>query len=329
MEEKQYYKERRISSSSFKYFEQSPLLFKKFLDSEIEQEEKRFLDRGKQIHMAILEPEEFKKNFTTVDFEMPKSEQQKQFAEDYIGLSNKLIQSSIMTEDDALKEAYRNNYKVAKSDEKTLEEAQTLKNKLGRYIEYLQKRKLFKDILSWPDWQRIQSLKESIVNHKLANDLLKQDEFDTRQAWNELVIFWEDPTYKLPCKSMIDRLVVDHEKKEVILIDLKTANSFKDFKDRCRDFAYFRQMAFYWFAITWWFKNALNKDISEYEKKTYIIALKTTDDAEVKVYNIDEVYLMEGLVELDSMMADIAWHLENDKWDHTRAYYMGEGYDKL
>ena len=79
MEEKQYYKEKRISSSSLKYFDQSPLTFKRFLDQEIEQEEKSYLTRGKQIHMAILEPELFRKNYTHLAFETPKSEQQKQF----------------------------------------------------------------------------------------------------------------------------------------------------------------------------------------------------------------------------------------------------------
>lgn len=326
MEEKQYYKEKRISSSSLKYFEQSPLLFKKFLDSELEQESKKFFEKGKQIHMAILEPEEFKKNFTTLDFEIPKSEQQKQFCEEYIETISK---QKKISEDVALINAYKNNYKAAKSDEKILEDAQTLKNKLIRYIEYLQKRKTFKDILSWSDWQRIQSLKEGIVRHKLANELLKTDDLDTRLSWNELVIFWEDPTYNLPCKSMIDRLVVDHDKKEIILIDLKTANTFTKFKERCNEFAYFRQMAFYWFAIHWWFKNALNKDISEYNKQTYIIGLKTTDDAEVRVYKIQDIHLREGLVDINNILGDLAWHWENDKWDHTRNYYVGEGYETL
>jgi hypothetical protein len=323
MEEKLYYKEKRVSNSSLHYFEQSPLMFKKFLDGEIEQEEKRYLDRGTQIHMAILEPDEFKKNFTTVDFETPKSEQQKQFCEDYIKMVDKVL------ENEALLEAYKNNYKSATKEDKALEDARALKTKLIRYIEYLQKRKTFKDILTWADWNRISALKENVAKHKLAKELLMPDDLSTKEFYSELVILWEDPINKLQCKSMIDRLVVDHENKEVILVDLKTANSFKSFKDRCRDFQYFRQFAFYWYAITWWFKNVLNKDIGEYSKKTYLVALKTTDDAEVKVYSIDEVYLTEGWVDITKLLSDIAWHFENDKWDYTKAYYLGDGYDKL
>ena len=223
----------------------------------------------------------------------------------------------------------KNNYKTTGKDEKILEDANALKDKLSKYIAYLQKRKQYKDILSDTDWDRIQDLKEGCKKHKKANELLFEDELSTRQFYNELVIFWEDPLHKLPCKSMIDRLIIDDDNKKVILIDLKTANTFKEFKERCREFSYFRQMSFYWYAINWYFINALNKDISQYTKETYIIALKTVDDPEVKVYSINEKYLMDGFVEMTEALSLIAWHWENDKWDYTRSYYIGDGDDKL
>lgn len=324
MEEKQYYKEKRISSSSLKYFEQSPLLFKKFLDSELEQEEKRYLVRGTQIHMAILEPKLFKDSYTYLDFETPKSEQQKQFCEDYLNYLS-LDESK---EDESLIRAYKNNYKVTK-DEKALEDAVSLKNKLSKYITYLQNRKKFKDILSYTDWNRIQELKDNCAKHKKAKELLFIDDLDTREVHNEFVIIWEDPIHNLPCKSMIDRLIIDHENKKVTLVDLKTANSFVKFKERCNEFSYFRQMAFYWYAITWYFINELKIDINLYEKETFIIALKTTDDAEVKVYKIPDVYLNDGFVELTELLSLLKWHWENDKWDYTKEYYIGEGYEKV
>lgn len=324
MEEKQYYKEKRISNSSLKYFEQSPLTFKRFLDSELDQEEKQYFVRGKQIHMAILEPDEFKKNYTHLDFETPKSEQQKQFCDDYL----KYL-SLDKDEDTALLNAYRDNYKLVKKDDIQLNDARILKGKLSKYIDYLNKRKQYKEVLSYSDWNKIQDLKEQIAKHKKANELLSSDELDTRQIHNELVIFWEDPLYKLPCKSMLDRLIIDHEKKKIILIDLKTANAFKEFKERCREFSYFRQLAFYWYAVNWYFINALNKDIAEYEKETYIITLKTVDDPEVKVYNISEGYLLEGWDELAVLLKEVEWHWTNDKWEYSRSYYLGDGDEKL
>jgi len=328
MEEKQYYKEKRISSSSLKYFEQSPLLFRRFLDQEIDQEEKQYFNRGKQIHMAILEPKLFKKNYTYLDFETPSSAQQKQFCEDYIRyLTEFPVTDKIIQPDYALIEAYKNNYKTTSKDDKILEQSKELKDKLSKYIEYLQKRKVFKDILSYTDWNRIKTLKEQTKLHKLAKDLLYDDELSSRKSYNELVIFWEDAKYNLPCKSMVDRLVVDHDKKEVFLIDLKTANTFTNFKERCREFSYFRQMAFYWYAVTWWFLNELKIDISTYTKQTYIVALKTTEDPEVRVYSVSEQYLSEGFIELEEILNDLNWHWTNEKWDYTKKYYLGDGYE--
>lgn len=324
MEEKQYYKEKRISSSSLKYFEQSPLLFKKFLESEIEQEEKQYLTRGKQIHMAILEPELFDKNYTYLEYETPKSEQQRKFCEDY------LVYLSInKDEDQSLLRAYQDNYKAKKKDETQLEEAKQLKDKLDKYIKYLKRRKEYKDVLSHTDWQRIQDLKINVLKHKLANKLLANEELSNNKYYNELVIFWKDPLHNLPCKSMLDRLIIDEENKKIILVDLKTVNSFEGFKDRCRDFKYFRQMAFYWYAVTWYFINELKKDINEYSKETYIIALKTTDDAEVKVYTIRESYLSEGFIELTEILANLKWHWDNEQWEYTRSYYNGDGYEEI
>jgi hypothetical protein len=323
MEEKQYYSEKRISSSSLKYFEQSPLTFKKFLDKEIELEEKSYLTRGKQIHMAILEPKEFKKNYTHLEFDTPSSAQQKQFCEDYITY---VTQESL---DDSLIHAYQNNYKTTAKLEKVLELAKELKDKLSRYIEYLSKRKQFKDILSNTDWDRIKDLKENCKKHKKANELVFNEDLDTREILNEFVIIWEHPLYKLPCKSMIDRLIIDHNNKVVTLIDLKTANTFVDFKERCNEFRYFRQMAFYWLAINWYFVNTLKLNFDEYTKETYIVALKTVEDPEVKVFSITEKQLTDGWIDLTEIFTLLAWHWENDKWDYTRSYYIGDGDEKL
>jgi hypothetical protein len=193
----------------------------------------------------------------------------------------------------------------------------------------LQKRKQFKDILSNTDWQRIKDLREGCKIHKKANALVFNEDLDTRTFLNEFVIFWEHPLYKLPCKSMIDRMIIDHENKVVTLIDLKTANTFKDFKERCNEFGYFRQMAFYWMAINWYFINELKLNFDEYTKETYIVALKTVDDPEVKVFKISEQQLKDGWLDLTEQMTLLAWHWENDKWEYTRSYYIGDGDEKL
>ena len=51
---KNYYKEERVSSSSLKWFQISPLYFKKMLSKELETADEQWAQRGRQIHMFIL-----------------------------------------------------------------------------------------------------------------------------------------------------------------------------------------------------------------------------------------------------------------------------------
>ena len=90
--EKQYYAEKRVSSSSLKWFEESPKLFRKQLDKEIAQINLSWLETGRQIHMSILEPELFKKSYIYLDYNIPKSQNQKDFCEEYVNLDNKFTE---------------------------------------------------------------------------------------------------------------------------------------------------------------------------------------------------------------------------------------------
>src|SRR5208283_4368269 len=134
MTEKEYYQEKRVSSSSLKWFESSPLFFRKMLDKEIEQETKRYFEIGKKIHMKLLEPEEYEKNYIYLEFDTPKSENQRKFCEDYIQLPYKLAGERMV-------EAYKRNYNVEKlSEDKIKERADELKRDLSKYITYLKRR---------------------------------------------------------------------------------------------------------------------------------------------------------------------------------------------
>jgi hypothetical protein len=146
---------------------------------------------------------------------------------------------------------------------------------------------------------------------------------------NEFEIYWTTPT-GLECKSMIDRIIIDHENKKVTLIDLKTTSHLPDFKDKFMEYKYYRQMAFYWMAIYWYFKNNLpDKNIDEYLKETFVVAIGTKDPIEVKVFEITERRLTEGLIEIEPLLRELEWHFKEDKWDYTRAYYEGQTTEKI
>ena len=130
-EQKDYYKIKAVSAHSLGYFEESPLTFRKLLDEELEQEDKRYLDFGRQVHMRILEPKLFKESYTVLNYELPKSEQQKQFCSIY-------TENSHLKKEDRLILAYSTAYSTkGKSDDKVLQDATDMYDKVKDYLTYL------------------------------------------------------------------------------------------------------------------------------------------------------------------------------------------------
>lgn len=319
MTEKEYYSEQRTSSSSLKWFEVSPMFYKKMLNKELEQESKRYFEIGKKIHMRILEPKEFDKAYIYLEYDTPKSENQRKFCEDYITTRG--------TADARLRYAYKNNYACDKlTDEKILEKALELKKDLSKYITYLKKRAEVKDVLTYTDNKLIEACHASAIDHIAASKLLTVDPLSNIIEYNEQVVFFEYNGVK--CKSMIDRLVIDHDNKVVKLIDLKTTASISNFKHSFEEFSYHRQMAFYWIAI-YAFCKENNIDISTYSKETYIIAFQKGELVECRIFDVKEEYLNTGLQEIDVILSQIKWHEDNNQWEHTQDYYNNNGIEQL
>lgn len=323
MTEKEYYSEKRVSSSSLKWFEISPLFFRKMLDKEIEQETKRYFEIGKKIHMRILEPNEFDKNYIFLDYETPKSENQRQFCEDYITYPARKV-------DEKLLYAYRKNYSADKlTEDKILEKATDLKKSLSKYITYLKKRSEVKDVLTKSDNDLINTLVDRVNSHQAAYSLTRvsdEDKMNGVEEYNEQVVFFDILGVK--CKSMIDRLVIDTKNKTIFLIDLKTTSNLGDFGHSFEEFAYYRQMAFYWGAVHQFCKDK-GIDISEYKKETYIVGLQKGDLPECRVFNISEQWLTRGLDEIEQILPRIKWHFDNELWEHRQEYYENYGVEVL
>jgi len=324
MTEKQYYSEKKVSSTSLKWFEdESPWYFKNMLDKEIVQEKLSWFDTGRQIHMSILEPKEFDINYIYLDYKIPKSENQKKFCEIYIDNINKY------TDKERRILSYERSYNaVGKSEDKINKESEKLYNTLQSYIKYLEKSKEYKEVLTKSKWKLIQDLKKEAYNHKKARQLLLvENDLANVEEYNEIPIFWEYKTIEgktVPCKSMLDRLVIDHDTKTIKLIDLKTTSNLGTFHKSVDKYKYYRQLAFYWKAVEYEFK-----DLQDYKRENYIIALRTKELPECKVFEISNNLIELGNEEIKNLMKDISWHFENNFWKYSREYYEGTGVEKL
>ena len=333
MSDKTYYSIRAISNSSLKWYEVSPRYFIAKYNDEISEPEMPHLGLGKKVHMAILEPDRFEDEFSCVDFDTPKSKNQQKFCETYVKELERTKNSEI-----SASKAFSDNYNIkGKSEEKIAEEGLKLVNSLKRYIDYLEKQnKVDKKLINKKNKEIIQGGVLSIKNHKLASKLVVDDESNlfnkNIESFNELEITFKYPRkfddYQLHCKSMLDRIIIDHENKVVKLVDIKTTYTIKDVNDFISNYKYYRQIAFYWIAVAEYFKEKYpDKTIEEYSTESYIVFVSTKDVYECKVVKIDENVLMYSLQEIDNIMSKLAWHFKNESWDYPIEYYDTEGYE--
>lgn len=318
----------RISNSNIGWFlKKGPRYLKEMLDGK-EGLKASFLDKGTMIHEYILQPEEFWKDYIILDFAMPKVKQQKDLLEFY---STARLVDPFASEDNILLKSYEAAYNNNKSKEKKIQEAKELVELYQNYIEYF-RNKDSKKVISFADLNMLKAIKKNMEEHKKANELLFNYP-ETFEVHNEFHINWEYPNASslgdLPCKSLLDRVMIDHTNKKIILVDIKTTADVYNFKHSVEEFDYCRQLAYYWLAIHWYFKNELKLNIEEYEYETYIVAVQSHDGYEVRVFKFNPKTVEERLVAIDYAIKRIAWHKDNNLWDHMKEYYDEDGAEMI
>jgi len=325
---KGYYEKKRVSNSSLTWFLVSPKYFKAKFDGEIDEKVPSYFQKGQQTHAYILEPKEFDKEYTFLSYETPKSAQQKEFCESFARLRKG-------KKDEKLVKAYKKAYTTKESDDKILDKAKTLAKNYQSYIKFVKLSPMYTKVLPNSMLFYLNEAKTKLMEHKKARELMFNEQHslfgntDKLFIQNEISIYWEDPITGMSCKSMLDRLIIDHDKKEVYMVDLKTTSHLSDFKTKALEYKYNRQLAFYWLALYWYFKNELNLDLGDYNKYTYIVAITSSSPVEVKVFDVSEMTLNQGLRDIEELMPALKWHFDNDKWDYPKSYYDGEGVEKL
>jgi len=194
---------------------------------------------------------------------------------------------------------------------------------------------MYTAILPTRMFDQLNEIKLNLRNHIKAKELLFNDEHavfgnsDKLFMQNEFPIYWEYPN-GLKCKSLIDRLIIDYEKKTVTLVDLKTSSQLYNFKEKFNEYSYYRQLTFYWLAIFWYFKNELKLSIDDsWTKDTFIVAVGSIEPFEAKVFEITEPTLNKGMLEIAPLMDQLKWHFDNDKWDYDTKYYDNILVDKI
>lgn len=317
----------RYSNSTIgQYLKYGPQYLRNYLDGKEEGLNTKYLDKGSMIHMYILQPDEFWKEYEIREYEKPKSTQQQLFCDLYKKDIDTAKKDPFFDHETFICSIYRKVYKNI--DEKTI--ADKSRKLYEIYKDFLLSNTNKKSI-TFADLAMLKKVADNIKNHTAANWLLSDS---WKNAHNEFHINWEFPAkyydISLPCKSLLDRFIIDFENKTLYLIDLKTTSNLYDFEHSMQIYDYARQFQYYWMAIEWYMKDVHNIDIvtDDYRRETYVISISTID-YQIRVFNIDDTLLEDRIETITSVIKELSWHHTHNKWDHTREYYERNGIEKL
>lgn len=343
----------RISNSNIGWFlNKGPAYLHKMLTEDVPEEKNPVLERGTMIHEYLLQPEEFQKDYVIWDKSRPSSAQQEKFCQ--------ALASSLEIEPNkAVLEAYKAAYSTkGKTEETMLSEGSKIASTLKDYIDYLKSGD--QRIMIGPyDYQMLKKIRNNIQAHKLAKPLLAgpvaervwkfgadeackqiaqegmlfQHEFHINWEWEMLLEHYGDETppefLHVSCKSLLDSLTLDFTNKKAIIMDLKTTAKLWHFEDSIEMYDYCRQLCYYTMAVKWYLDHECNEDQYEWSFEYYIIGIDTTGSNEIRVFKIEPYVVEDRKDTIYKALFEIAWHQANNKWDHSREYYEGDGSETL
>lgn len=307
----------RVSNSALGWFiNNGPAYFHAKLSGEVEEETTSAMTRGTMIHMYLLQPDEFQKTYKVWTGTKPSSDKQELFCK-------ALVESVEIEPDKAALSAFKAVYStVNQSEDKMLSKAREMANMLHDYIVYLRNPEY--ELISLWDAKKLNKIKENIDAHKLAPKLLNPTSGETH---HEFHINWE--CHGVPCKSLLDSVHFDFEKKICTLMDLKTTVKIGHFEDSVNQYDYTRQLEFYTMALIWYLENERNEDPSLWHFDWYIIAIDTTGSNEIRVFKFKDDQVLPKSVPILNTIDEIKWHQDNGKWAHHREYYETNGFETL
>ena len=293
-EDEFYSKEFKFSYSSLNRLLFSPKLFyKDYILKKRELKTDKHLIEGKLLHLMLLQPEKLHDEFSITPGKVPSDSVRK--------ILNELKQynNPNMSElDDEILKAleYHNLYQSFKDDSKRLDKIQTPEN--AQYFQFLLEEG--KDVIDNDMLAKAVDRVVLLKDNKSVMDLMNQEEtdfeMDSIEVHNEKYLECDLNDYDFGLKGYVDRYMIDHEKKEIVIIDLKTtAKGIEKFAETVDFYRYWMQAVIYNLLVV---KNS-NKDISNYKKSFKFAVIDNYDH--VYVFDVqDETFnnWTKGLVDI-------------------------------
>jgi hypothetical protein len=320
MSDQNYYANEAISNSDLGFLKLSPRQFLMRKRHEM-QTKSPAMELGTLIHKFTFEPDKFiVSNVEPVGGKMG----------EYIKAYHEL--EKIGTPEDRISDmAYQmSGYKPSHSKPETILKSFKKKEENIAYYNYL-KEASGKVALTPKDKATLEGALTSLKGHVVSNKLLFTDLDGNVENFNEHEVYFNQ--HDVDCKSKLDRLIVNHDKKTVTIIDLKTSSQqiygeciplntktgilLRDwhvtgFMYSCLQYAYYRQLAFY--------MNAAIAEYPDYKVEGFIVAVDTRGSYDVAVYKLPSEWIEEGQKEIQSLLTEYKHYKEINNFDVKQGF---------
>lgn len=245
-EEEFYSKPFNFSYSSLNRLLFSPSLFyKDYILKDREIRTDKHLIQGKLVHCLVFQPEKVNDLFSIVPGKIP-SENIKKVLKSVtlhtdVTVLTKVKDFIIL---DSLKE--ENLYQSLKTDEQRVEKVKT--NDSQDYYEFICT--TGKDVIDNDTLMKCKEKADTIKNNEKVMELFNQGvtdfELDTLKVFKEKLLECKLQNYDFGLKGIIDYYTIDHDKKIINIVDLKTTSkTISDFAESVDYYNYWLQAAIY------------------------------------------------------------------------------------
>lgn len=340
MTEREYRKEKRLSYSGIKAFADNRMKYYKNYEAGYvyEDEDSDAMTLGSVVDCLELEPEDFSNRFVVATVKKPGG-QMGDFTDRLFKRTKECLSvDGIVTRsmNSLMREAYedvafdRNGERIAfkrKTFEQVVEE---FANGEGVEFHNQQRSTLEKTLIDPGDEEQANKVLTLARNHRNTKALLNLKTGDKYQVINQLKMMFG--MYGMKTKSMIDKVIINHERKIIQPFDLKTTYAPEQFMYNYLRYRYYIQASVYNEGLKWW---AL-EDMEEYEikpMKFIVLDSNAVLDPIIHSCTVDNlIQAKEGFTDrgkmykgVEDLCGDILWHRENDIWTASRENYTANG----
>jgi hypothetical protein len=299
-----------FSYSSLNRLMFSPSLFyKDYILKDREVRTDKHLIAGKLIHLLLLQPQEFDKQFVLMPSKLPSA-------------SLIMVLKNITLYTDAPR--------LAKVDDKIILDSlkevglyQSLKDETKRIakVRTLECEDYYKfastsdrDVVDQDTFVKCTESVELIKENKEVFALLQDEptdfEMDNLEVFNEAYLKCQLGNYDFGLHGYIDRYVIDHEKKEVKIIDVKTTGkTITDFPETVTFYKYWLQAAIYMVLVT---KN-LDESCVDYTINFNFIVIDKYN--QIYAFPVKQKTLSEWGQSMSDVLNEAAYHVKENRYD--------------